>query len=245
MGKRFIEVAATTILAFALVVPAMAAEDPFMGTWWATSQWTLSPNGDGFSIQRNGGMLHIGSYGKDFLSEDGYTANIVRVDDHTLARTNLRDGIFHSQETNIVSPDGKHFTRIVEFANFSNKITVEYERIGSVPTGDAFFGTWRKRSLMTTLTITIDSRTFNTAENSAHTINAFKLNGNESKGSLGETYRAKRIDARTIEVIRKLPQNFEQTSLWQVQGDTLLVTSTVTAPDKEPLKSVSSYERMK
>jgi hypothetical protein len=234
-----------------VVQPAGKADDPFTAVWRATSQLIMAPTADGISIQPNGEKPIIATYGKDYLMT-GYTANTVRVDDHTLKTTHfsLMDGKVTSIRTETVSPDGKHYIQEYglppELSQRGVSRKVEYDRVGPVPSGDAYFGTWRQTSPLDIYTIKIEGETFALINNGRPNF-AVKLDGNESESSL-LTFQAKRIDAQTIEVILKRtlgPKVEELKTLYQVKGDILIETRTTTTPGLEPIKRVINFERMK
>jgi hypothetical protein len=244
--------------------PAEKADDPFTGTWRETILMTITPNGEGISIQQNGNKTDIAHDGKDFVVEGGMgmTRNYVRVDDRTLKTTSLMDGKVISKRTETVSPDGRHYTRIQEEIlppelsqrGISGNSTFEYDRIGSIASGDAFLGTWRQTSPrgLRTYTITVDGEIFDIAQNGRPWL-AGKLDGNELKtGAGGSTAKAKRIDAQTIEILYKFTDGtnaLESKHLYQVMDniliETLIQTKTGAAPGPELLKRVNNFERIK
>jgi hypothetical protein len=251
----------TRLFVFASLVLAMAAitfaaDDPFTGTWRETEQFTISPNGNGLSIQEDGMPTVNLTYGKDYL-EYGAKANTVRVDDHTFKTTYSKDAKVTSNRTETVSPDGKHYTLIQESVispeliqrGISGRSTFEFDRVGSVPSGDAFLGTWRLIFPLKLYTIKADAGTASVTD-SGRLWFAEKLDGKESERQY-VTNQAKRIDAQTIELVQKLsakssqPSGFVTTVLFQVKGDTLIETRTVTRPNEEPSKNVTHFERIK
>jgi hypothetical protein len=254
MRTRLIVIAS---LVLALAAIAFAADDPFTGTWKETSQLIIAPTADGISIQQNGGKPIIAIYGKDY-SMNGITANTIRVDAHTLKTTSLMDGKAISKRTETVSPDGKHYTRIQEDVlppelsqrGISGNSTFEYDRVGSVPSGDAFLGTWRQTSPRSfrTYTITVEGEIFDIARNGRPWL-AGKLDGNESKDTIGGTNQAKRIDAQTIEIISTFTDGtntLESKHLYQVKDNTLIETNiNTTPPYGKTFKSIVNYERIK
>jgi hypothetical protein len=256
MPKRLF-VSVSLVLALAAIT--FAVDDPFTGTWRETAQMIILPNGDGYSFQLNGEKPSIHIYGKDSLANDGSTVKFVRVDSHHLTGTigtNVRTLL---NETATISPDGKRYTRTREFVGASFKEILEYDRVGPVPTGDAFFGTWKQTSPLKTLTIKVNGDMFNEAQRrnpplriENRTISepnlTLKLGGKESKGADGVTHQAKRIDAQTIEVIQKTASDtntFEQTTLYQVKGNTLIETTTSTLPNRKPSETITNFERIK
>jgi hypothetical protein len=249
--RRRLLVIASLVLAMAAV--AMAADDPFTGTWRRQiTQLTITPTGHGYSIQENKGKPTSYTYGKDFIHEGGFTVNTVRVDDHTLAYTSMKEGKVISKETATVSPDGKHYTRSQELAGSTRKFIIKYDRVGSVPPGDAFFGTWRQTSPITTHTIKVDGDMFYLTENASDLGDleklTIKLDGKKSKGADGETIQARRIDAQTIERIQKFgdgKNSFEVKIQYKVQGVTLMETQTASIPNEAPSKTVTNFERIK
>jgi TPR repeat protein len=252
-----------------VVQPSGKANDPFTGTWKEISQMIITPAADGISIQRNGEKPIIASYGKDYLLTR-VTANTVRVDDHTLKTTTFSlDGKVISKSTETVSPDGKHYIQesAVPSEVSQRVFGIEYDRVGPVPSGDAFFGTWRRTSNLNIQTIKVEGETFTLLDNGRLRF-AQKLDGKESEGKLltprvtridsqttelTQTYQAKRIDSQTIEVIQKLSAKIGQTPLsvsvrrvlFQVKGDTLIETNTGTPSGLESDKHVTNFERMK
>jgi hypothetical protein len=247
-------------LMLALTAMTFAADDPFTGTWRETILMTITPNGEGISIQQYGNTIDIAHYGKDPVLEGGMgmTWNYVRVDDRTLKTTSFMDGKVILKRTETVSPDGKHFTRIQEEVlppeliqrGISGNSTFEYDRVDAVPSGDAFLGTWRQTSPRSfrTCTITVDGEIFDIARN-GHPWLSGKLDGNESNtGAGGSTARAKRIDAQTIEIIYTVTDGtniLESRNLYQVKDDTLIETRTSTFSGREVSKSITNYERIK
>jgi hypothetical protein len=252
--KLFVCVICLTVLVMASI--AVAANDPFTGTWGETVLLTLAPYADGISLQTNKEKLNIAHYGKDSLGNDGSTFNLVRVDDHTLKSTSSQDGKVIAKDTGTVSSDGKHYTRIrkATFAGKLLKTTYEYDKVGSVPTGDAFFGTWRETSPLMIYTIKVDGDMFYIARSGGMfpetTKLRIKLDGKDYKGTLGETNQARRIDAQTIEIISeypatKLENKSDVKDLYQVKGNTLIQTYTETRSGREPSKSIDRFKRIK
>jgi hypothetical protein len=236
-------------LMLALAAVAFAADDPFTGTWRETTQMIIKPNGEGISREQGGLQIDI-HYGKDIVVErTGATIKMVRVDDHTLKTTVSSGGKIVDNITTTVSPDGKHYTQKEEHEGTAATPVEEYERVGPVPSGDAFWGTWRRISPpLDTYTIKIDGDLFdNKIEGPYPHSLTTKLDGKESKiGRSNATEQAKRIDAQTIEMIEKSPEGLEVGKiLFQVKGDTLIETNTLTLPDRKPIKLVRNFVRVK
>ena len=203
----------------ATATAVITADDPFTGTWREKIEMTISPYGDGFSIQApDGTQQNIGKFGQNVLWADGSTVNIVRVDGHNLISTVLNDdGGVIVNETASVSPDGNKYTRVRKYTTFPREEILEFERVGKTPEGDAFFGTWRRTSPLNIYTIKIDGDAYDIAlDNSSRlgmvTANPSflgmamrgwngKLDGKEYKGPTDDvTTQARRIDAQTIEI---------------------------------------------
>jgi len=207
----------------------------------------LAPNGDGITIEGNG-QNAVTHYGKDFLSDDGTTWNIVRIDDHTLKSTFAINGKVIVNETATVSPDGKRYTRVQQPVGGSGKATIEHERIGSVPAGDLFFGTWKRipRPDTTgplTVTLKVDSETFDLTQRSRHMLTA-KFDGKDYIPEAGiVAVQVKRIDRYTIEMVQKIANSPIATTLWQVKGD--ILTRTLKASGAQGQPNVQEFERAK
>jgi hypothetical protein len=262
MRKRLIAIA---LVVLALAAIALASDDPFTGTWREVpsktgdsvqDQLIMAPIGDGITIQETGNKPTTASYGKDIPYEGGSTINIVKVDDHTLTSTIvINNGKNVIKETGTVSFDGKHYTRSLEtIGNGRKPLILEYDRVGSVQSGDAFFGTWKSipRPPLT-YTLKVDGETFDWSIGDRHTVTA-KFDGKEYKRDNGTfTMQLKRIDDHTIEIVQK-PSNDkskelfngrELKDLWQVNGNTLIVTGTRQSPNNVQSKSVVEFERIK
>jgi hypothetical protein len=220
----------------------MAADDPFTGTWRALPSKTaveqanslvLAPSAGGISIQERGGKPTIAKYGEESPFEVG-TINVVRIDDHHLATTMSLDGKVLIKETGTVSPDGKQYVRKQEFVTRGSiSAAIQYDRVGPVPAGDAFFGTWqqtlpiRKDAGPVTYTIRIDGDAFDFVGSDSSNWKG-KLDGKEYKQPEdGQTMQARRIDAQTIELSFKTPEGISATMLWQVKGNTLIRTTRI------------------
>jgi hypothetical protein len=274
---------ALLVLAFAMA--AIGADDPFTGTWRDRMvdypQLILAPVSGGISIQEGTGKPEIVPYGEEtpVLAPEGIrqrfktTRNIVRIDDHTLKSTVSNDGEVGIRETATASADGKHFTRVQEFGE-NRKIITDYERVGPVPPGDLFFGTWKRAVSKNspTRTIKTDGDSFEWSTNGPFPGMAPGLTGKfdskEYQGSgllSSSTYRLKRVDDHTIEIVRtmlpreipkelaagmspelaaRIKAGFETRELWQVKGNIL----TITSRDQDGTQSkpeVAKYERVK
>ena len=144
-----------TAMVFVLWMIALAADDPFTGTWRDRMVefplMVLAPASGGISIQEGTGKPEIYPYGEDtpVVPSKGMrggfksTRNIVRIDSHTIKGTLSVDGNAMSNATGTASADGKHYTLATDYSDGS-KGTTEYDRVGPVPSGDLFFGTWRE-----------------------------------------------------------------------------------------------------
>jgi hypothetical protein len=217
------------------------------------SKLFLSPNSDGITIQATeGGKPNVLHYGKDYPSEDGTTWNTVRIDSHTLKSTFTQGGKVRLNETATVSPDGKHYTRIREAVGFPLKETLEYNRIGPVPAGDAFFGTWQeivKETGPMTYRIKVEGDTFEIGADGAPGVFKAKLDGKEYKHpTYDTTMQAKRRDAQTIEILFKNPADLASKGpgrpmLWQVKGNMLTLTLSMSGAQSKPI--VQEFERAK
>jgi hypothetical protein len=271
MQKRIFVIA---LLVLALAAVGFAADDPFTGTWrmvppslgngapqqQVPQQLIVSPMEGGISIQRSSEKPIAGKYGQDLAIADGSTINIVRVDDHNIKNTISQNGKITGTQTGSVSPDGKRYSWIWERVG-GGKTTLGYDRVGPVPAGDAFFGTWQvvlsnprpEQSGPSTYTLIVDGETFDWSIGDRHTVTA-KFDGKEYKRDNGTfTMQLKRIDDHTIEIVQK-PSNDkakelfngrELKDLWQVNGNTLIVTGTRQSPDNVQSKSVVEFERIK
>jgi hypothetical protein len=215
-------------LVLACAVPAISAEDPFTGIWRDRMvdypQLILAPVSGGISIQEGRGKPEIVPYGEDtpILPPEGIvqrfksTRNIFRIDNHTLKSAVSHDGEVGIKETATASADGKYFTRVREFGE-NLRLIIDYERVGSVPSGDAFFGTW-KRAISEnspSRTVKVDGDDFEWSAlvpDGRPGIMAPGLTGKfdgreyQGRGLLrAYTFVLKRIDARTIEITGKTP----------------------------------------
>ena len=229
-------------LVLIMVTVVMAADDPFNGTWRALPSKSdnaqsglliLAPFTDGISIQESEGRKTNATYGLDTPYVIG-SIKVVRIDDHNLASTLSLNGKVGITETGKVSPDGKHYTRSQELMDTGQKEAIEYDRVGSVPAGDAFFGTWQqvfpkpKPSGPLTYTIKIDGDSFYFAGSSNSSYKG-KLDGKEQKlPEDGSIMQARRIDTQTIELSFKTTVGIAGTMLWQVKGNTLIRTISIT-----------------
>jgi hypothetical protein len=249
------------LLVLAMATVTFAADDPFTGTWQRVppktgdnnqsqlNQLILKPASDGISIQQGASKPDIAHYGKDSLFQGGATWNIVRVNDHNLKSTASLDGKILINETATVSSDGKHYTRIQVMVGDARKSTIEYERVGPVPTGDAFFGTWQqilpkpKETGPLTYTIKIDGDTFDFSGSSGSSYKG-KLDGKEyNHPEDGSTIQARRIDGQTIELSFRTTQGIAATQLWQLKGNNL--TRTTRIGNAQGQGSVTEFERIK
>ncbi len=219
----------------------------------SSNKLVLSPNSNGITIQAvEGGKPNVLQYGKDYLSDDGTTWNTVRVNDHTLKSTFTQGGKILANETATVSPDGKHYTRVQELVGSPRKETLEYDRVGPVPAGDAFFGTWQeivKETGPLTYRIKIDGDTFEIGADGTPGVFKAKLDGKEQKHpTFNATMQAKRKDAQTIEILFKNPADLASNGpgrpmLWQVDGKRLTLTLSMSGAQSKPI--VQEFERVK
>ena len=126
----------------------------FKGRLAEMGRLVIEPNGDGLSFRRS--MYEkplVISYGKEYADESFYPerianlppvmATVVRVDDHALEFSYRDDGKLVFQCIYAVSPNGKQMKEIGLYSGRSAHSTI-YKRIGSIPDGDAFFGTWQR-----------------------------------------------------------------------------------------------------
>jgi hypothetical protein len=247
-------------LVLALAAITFAADDPITGTWRRVPSKTggnnlgqsnrliLAPTSDGISVQQGESKPDIAYYGKDSPFAGGGTYNIVRVDAHNLKSTASLDGKVLINETAAVSPDGKHYTRILEMVGAARKATIEYERVGPIPSGDAFFGTWQEiaRPSQTgplTYTVMIDGDTFDFSGSNG-SIYKGKLDGKEYKRPEDDsTMQARRIDGQTIELSFRTVQGIAATHLWQLKGNNL--TRTTRIGNAQGQGSVTEFERVR
>jgi hypothetical protein len=261
MRKRSIIAVETIILAFALAVTATAA-DPFTGTWQqdlsktegnSPTQLTLAPSDNGISIQDDAQTSIITPYGKDFRMKDVGTINIVRVDDHTLSSTVKMENGTIWNETATVSSDGKRYTRIRERTGIPGKITLVFDRVGSAPAGDTFFGTWRedptkyKMEPLLTYILKVDGETFDWTLGARHAVTA-RFDGKEYKrDDISSTVQLKRLDDHTIEMVTKSSTGRESKGLWQVKGNALTLTLGLAGNQSGAAQSQSTmqFERIK
>jgi hypothetical protein len=227
-------------LVLVMVACAVAADDPFNGTWQTKydsfpqlRQLIIAPVDGGVSIQQGEGKPEIILYGKDTLRADGNTINATRIDGHTIKTTTSRDGKVLQSTTGTVSADGMQFTPIIE-SDGGRMTPRAYDRIGPVPSGDAFFGTWKQNVVPTIYVLKVDSETFDWTLNGKPRLTA-KFDGTEYKNSLGAMTTLKRIDPYTIEMISKLPAPKasndlasklppEMKMVWKVKNNTLTLT---------------------
>jgi hypothetical protein len=255
--KTRLSVMAIFVLAFAAA--AMAADDPFNGTWRALPSKTgdipqtgllkLTPSPDGIIIQESGGEPVIVKYCKD-IANSGLAMNITRIDDHNLATTYSLSGKIVAKEIGTVSADGKHYVRNQETVEGASRKSVEeFDRVGGAPAGDAFFGTWQrmlpkpKETGPLTYTIKIDADSFDFAGSGSSSYKG-KLDGKEYKRPEDDsTMRAKRFDTQTIELSFKTTAGIPATMLWQVKGNTL--TRTTKMGDARGQGRVVEFERVK
>ena len=209
--RKQIMTAAVFILVHAAA--ASAADDPFTGTWQETILLILAPVSGGISIQDGTQKPEIVLYGQDTPRTNGFTTNTVRIDDRTLQSTISRNGEVSFNETATSSADGKHFARVEEFLD-SSKLTYEYDRIGPVPSGDLFFGSWKQilvnigaRTISRARTVKVDGDSFEwTGPGPLKPGLTGKFDGREyqGRGFFGIfTYVLKRTDDHTIEMVRK------------------------------------------
>jgi hypothetical protein len=239
------------------------AADPLTGTWRLDPSKTENSNPVQTIITpiANGINAKIGQGNPTDLLWDGsdhaisrtMTANVVRVNDHTLIVTIKSGEKVFSKMTMTASDDGKHLTMVEEGMNLGvpYKNTIVADRVGSVPMGDAFFGTWQPDLSKTkyepppTLTFKVDEDTLDFTTGKTHLITA-KLDGKDHKSdSSNATMRLTRMDDHTIEILETLSSGgATQITQWQVKGDQLISTRTGTSGGK-PTKLVQYYERVK
>jgi hypothetical protein len=210
---------AALVMMFAAI--AVAADDPFAGRWQEVRIATITVNGDGYSVVSSPDAKPLViRYGKDFADDQGFavfTGNVVRVDAHTLKGTYILNGELAYTVTTTIAPDGKHSTRLREYANGGTKQIMEDERVGPVPTGDVLAGIWKTVLPRYIRSVKVDGNNFewlSSVENHPSTTTrnpsrGFKseLDGKEHQSADrgGTTNRSKRIDINTIEVIEKVP----------------------------------------
>lgn len=114
----------------------------------------IAPSGDGLSFRRSiYEEPQVIIYGKEFADDSFYPermaglppvmATVVRVDDHALEFSYRDNGELVFQCIYAVSPNGKQLKAIGLYSGRSANSTI-YKRIGSIPDGDAFFGTWQR-----------------------------------------------------------------------------------------------------
>lgn len=145
------------------------------------------------------------------------------MDGHNFRITIALNGKVAFKESASVSSDGKHYTRIRQSVDGAGKITYEYDRVGSAPRGDVFWGTWRlvAKTPANTRTVKVDGENFEWSLNAAELAALLpaaadlpsvffsgKLDGKEYQETAdGDvlTHRLRRIDKNTIEVISKMP----------------------------------------
>ena len=243
-------------LLLTLTAIGYAADDPFSGTWRDVTaslpeNWellVLAPNGDGITLQGNG-QNAITHYGKDYLSEDGTTWNTVRVDDHTLKSTFTQDGKIIANEVATVSPDGKHYTRTQQQVGSPRKNIMEFERVGSAPKGDAFFGVWKSFPLIYTIRVKDDAYDFMTNRGSEW---KGQLDGKEyTSPDDGTKTQARRTDGQTIELrFGNRNSSAMQVMILQVKGNTLTrtllrETSAGNQGENTQRPTVREFERIK
>jgi hypothetical protein len=190
--------------------------------------FTWTPNADGITLTRSSNAKpQVFGYGKEFLVDEEYaalTVKWIRIDAHTLKGTFSRnDRTLLYTNITTVSPDGQHSTRVEEYAG-GRKQTYKYDRIGPVPAGDTFMGTWRLVLPRYFRIIKVDGDSLEwssdvqstEAKTPSQTAPTFirgqrgKLDGKEYQdtsrgGTIAATTRMTRIDANTIEVITKVP----------------------------------------
>lgn len=230
---------------------AVAGNDPFTGTWRNHSTMVImKPIDNGISFQdelEQPAPIAI-IYGKDLKLKNGGFLNLVRVSDHMVSATSKR-GAAVFKETGTVSSNGKHYTRIRQLLGDPDKITFEYDRVGPVPAGDAFCGTWQQVNL---LVIKVDGDNFDWSSGDIHVLTA-RRDGKECKSDLPgrTTYSLKRTDRPTIEIVTKTTEGWAPPALrngrkeiWQVQGDTLTRTFQ-NQTDAQSIPELIAYERTK
>ena len=220
-----------TGLVLTLTFIGFAADDPLTGKWRQMPsypmQMVIAPGSNGFSMQRDEEAPSINKWGSDNHNDDGTMSDIARVDNHTLKSTISQNGTVTGTQTGRVSPDGKRYTWIWEREGITGATSLEYERIGPVPAGDSFYGTWKiiptppnpNESGPLTYMIKVDGDAYDIAINSRGFNGQImpswkgKLDGKQYKGPEGleghSITQARRIDAQTIEVkqtFTSLPQ---------------------------------------
>jgi hypothetical protein len=117
------------------------------------------------------------------------------------------------------------------------KNTAVYNRIGSAPAGDAFFGTRQadtsqsKSEPPDTRIFKVDSDTFDLTTSAAHVVTA-RYDGKEYKLDTADTtYRLKRVDPDTIEISIINPIGSPSTVVLQVKGNVVTATRTGTGAE--------------
>jgi len=260
MNRSSIAIVATVFIALALCKIALAV-DPLNGTWQLDTSKTENDNPNqmtiksvkgGLSFQTNEQEPFVILYGKDSPAPNGSMRSTVRLNDHSLESTSKINGKVIERITTTVSADGKHLIRVSEqiLAAGTYKSTLVGDRVGPVPAGDVFLGTWRQNEAKAThdpphlRIIKIDGSTFDYSISSGHYASA-NLDGKEYKADNGRTtIQVKRIDAQTIEIFFKNDLDVSVVQA-QVKGNTLIWTTTGTGAQGKPFKRVEYYERVK
>lgn len=235
-----------SVLALALTPVCMAAEDPLAGTWREKSQLTLASVPGGISFQEDQNKPDIAHFDKDSQFSNGPTIHLVRIDDHTITKTETRSGTedlkLIRKETITSSSDGKRLTLISENNLSEGKSSILYERVGPAQSGDAYYGSWRKVSPLETIAFKIDGETINfTTFGREFTA---KIDGEPATGGTlrpNASVQVKRVDAQTIDIIRKFGMSpavgLGITTRYQVKGHMLAETFLSTG-------QTSQYERV-
>jgi hypothetical protein len=266
MRKDFIDCMERMLLFVSVIsicATTLFAADPLTGTWRLDPtktensipiQTIITPTANGISARiGQGNLTDLPWDGNDHPISRTMTANVVRVNDHTLVLTIKSGGKVFTKMTMTASDDGKQLAMVEEGTNLGEpyKNTIMEDRVGAVPMGDAFFGTWQPDSSKTkfepppTLTFKVDEDTLDFTTGKTHVFTA-KLDGKDHKpDSSNATMRLTRIDDHTIEIIETLSSgSATQTTQWQVKGDQLISTRTVTSGGKTS-RLVQYYERVK
>jgi hypothetical protein len=247
-------------------------DDPFTGTWREVRKGTsakmgqlaIIPSSDGLSFQHAFLKPTVISYGKEFVDDLMFADRapgsppimvaVFRIDDHTLELSYKEYGELILKNTYAVSSDGKHLKESGEFKGRTNKSAMEYDRIGPVPEGDAFFGIWQSDKLAYVTTIKFDGETIDWSVGDIHVVKA-KLDGKKHKRIYSRkkttTYQFKRLDDHTIKVVIKSERSNSR-EVWQVHGNMLTRTSRTSIlswlsdlDSGNRRTHVSEYERVK
>lgn len=243
-----------------------SAVDPFTGTWrekgeLANRRLTIAPTGNGLSFQRfiDEEPFLIG-YGKDFEDEYPFIdrmydepvpiATVLRIDDRTLEFSYKHNGEIILKCTYAASSDGRQLEASWEYTIGGKNRPALYDRVGSVPEGDTFFGTWQPHSDWADVTIIIRGKTIDWYAGDLHVVKG-KFDGKKYRGdnysSKNATYRFRRLNYHTIEIAIDAEQ-FVSCGVWQLQGSALTLTSTYTPKGNQnsgvPRFSAEKYERI-